>query len=73
MIPWVLSLVVVLLIGVIVYQEYFFTKQIQKLVDKLMSRDFTQYQATIAPPPPRVQLPAGVPDDLNALKDFSPL
>lgn len=67
---WCLCAVILVLVGVIVYQQHFFTRQIQTLVDKLMSRSFGEYQAVKNPPPPRAQIPTDVPDDLRGLQEF---
>ena len=68
---WLLMGLVLVLVGVIIHQQIFFTKQIQRLVDKLMSRDFTTYVQATKPPPPRVMLPIGEPEDLSALNEFA--
>jgi len=39
----VLGVTIVCLIGLNIYQGWFFSNQIQTLVDKVMSRDFAEY------------------------------
>lgn len=51
------------------FQQIFFLRQIQKLVDKAMSRSFQEYQ-TAQVPKEKMKLPADVPDDLRALQEF---
>lgn len=60
------------LLVLLVAQHFFFLRQIQKLVDKLMSRDFHDYQRSIEKPEikPRVQLPIDPPEDLGSLHGF---
>lgn len=67
----VFSMVIALLVGIVVYQQIFFTKQIQTLVDKLMSRSFNEYQSALKPPAPRVQMSPEIPEDLRTLQEFS--
>lgn len=65
---WCLVLV---LVGLLVHQQIFFTKQIQRLVDKLMSRSFVEYQKAQEPPVPKLVPDPEVPDDLRSLQGFS--
>ncbi len=60
------------LTALIVFQQVYFMRQIQKLVDKLMSRDFSEYQTAVTPKPPRakVQETAPLPEDLRVLQGF---
>jgi hypothetical protein len=67
----VLSAVILLLVGIVVYQQFFFTRQNQQLVDKLMSRSFNEYQTAKNPPPPRVQISNEIPEDLRPLQEFT--
>jgi len=63
-------MVIALLMGIIVYQQWFFMRQVQELVNKLMSRSFMEYKNTVEPPPPRVKIDDSVPEDLRALQEF---
>jgi hypothetical protein len=64
--------VTVLLCAIVVWQQYFYTSQIQKLIDKLMSRDFSDYKRTIDPPKaaPKHQEPLPYPEDMSVLQNF---
>lgn len=42
------------LMAAIGFQQWFYTKAIKDLIDRLMARDITQYQQAKNPPPPRV-------------------
>lgn len=66
----ILSGVVVLLSAIVVWQQIFFSRQNQQLVDKLMSRSFNEYQAAKNPPPPRVHVSNEIPEDLRPLQEF---
>lgn len=70
--PVVSLVLVVALILIVGYQQWFFTRQIQLLVDKLMSRSFAEYQQANTPIPPRnvVQVPPPIPEDLRTLQPF---
>lgn len=69
---WCLLVVILLLFAVVIHQQLFFSKQIQSLVDKLMSRSYAEYQAVKEPPPPKVvQVQHDVPEDLRALQEFN--
>jgi len=61
-------LVIGVLVGIIAFQQF----QIQKLVDKLMSRSFTEYQAAKKSSQGEIAVPAPpeVPEDLRALQEF---
>lgn len=59
------------LILLIIYQHWFYSAQIQKLVDKLMSRSYTEYVKADAPPVIRDAFFEDSPDDLGSLKEFS--
>lgn len=60
-----------LLLFIVIGQQVFFMWQIQKLVNKLMSRDFHSYNHTVSPPPImggfNVQLPDDGPDRIQEL------
>lgn len=64
--PLLLSFV---LAGLLVFQQIYFMRQIQKLVDKAMSRDFAEYHRVTQPVPERPKLPdySPPPEDLNVL------
>lgn len=59
------------LAGLVVFQQVYFLRQIQKLVDKLMSRSFTEYQTAQKPREKPVRIDDGVPDDLRILQEFT--
>lgn len=60
------------LTALIVFQQVYFMRQIQKLVDKLMSRDFQEYQTAVTPKKerPKVSEPQPLPEDLRVLQGF---
>ena len=61
----------VLLVGLLAWQQYFFSKQIHALLDKLMSRSFTEYQQAKEPiNNKRLQVPLDLPEDLRSLQEF---
>ena len=41
------------LVGLLVYQSWFYGAQIKALVDRLMARDISQFEQAKNPPPPR--------------------
>lgn len=41
-------------IGLLVYQQIFFSGQIKGLIERLMSRSLHEYESAKNPPPPRV-------------------
>jgi len=55
---------------IIASQQYFFLKQIQKLVDKVMSRSYTEYSKADKTPI-KFQLPSDPPEDLRSLQEFN--
>lgn len=61
-----------LLVAMLMYQQFFFMRHIQRLVDKVMSRDYRDYVTTQEPPV--VQRSAandqGAPEDLGVLQGF---
>lgn len=63
--------IIVIALGLLVfYQQWFFTREIQKLIDKLMSRNFAEYQQVVNPPPqepPRINLNDEPQEDLRVL------
>ncbi len=58
---------------IIVFQQVFFMWQVNKLVNKAMSRDFHSYAQTVAPPKPlggfHIQLPEQ--PELDRLKELN--
>lgn len=64
--------IIIALCALLAVQQVFYLHQIQKLVDKLMSRSYTDYTAAKTPPKEiRVQVPAEPPEDLRILQEFS--
>lgn len=61
------------LIAIIIFQQCFYLKQIQKLVDKLMSRSYMEYQQTNQPVVTREvpQETPPLPEDLRTLQPFT--
>lgn len=64
---------VIIFLGVIiVFQQVYFMRQIQKLLDKLMAGNYQGYVAATRPLPQRVAKLDDLPsEDLSVLKDFS--
>lgn len=59
------------LIGIIVFQQVFFMRQVQKLLDKAMSRSFTEYKSAEAPVPrPKITEDYGPVEDLGSLDEL---
>lgn len=60
--------------GVIIALHFFYSHQIQKLLDKLMSRDYRDYHTVHAPSKKesqdKIKLPDGIPEDLRTLQGF---
>lgn len=66
------ELILLTLVALIAYQHWFYSREIQKLVDKVMSRDFGEYNRTANPPPIKIKLPEQViPEDLGPMREFS--
>lgn len=62
------------LIALNVYQFFFWSRQVQKLVDKLMSRNYAEYVQVTKPPLPTVQVQddshieeSNILDELNGM------
>lgn len=59
---------------VIIALHFFYSREIHKLLDKLMSRDYRDYHSVSAAPKEsngiKVQLPTEVPEDLRSLQGF---
>lgn len=68
----ILSLSNLILAGVIFGLNDFWTKQVQKLVDKVMSRNYAEYMQAQKPSTPinRLQIPVEEREDLGALQDL---
>ncbi len=63
--------IVITLVGLLVFQQVYFMRQVQKLLDKLMSRSYTEYKAAEKPvsrPAKQIYSPA---EDMGPLQDFS--
>lgn len=60
------------LVGLNVFQLVYWSRQVQKLVDKVMSRDYHTYQISKQPlhTPPKPISPADAMEDLSPLNDF---
>lgn len=60
----------VVLLCLVALQQIFFMWQIQKLVDKVMSRSYTEYVKAKETTPPGVKIDPDVPEDLRSLQEF---
>jgi hypothetical protein len=60
------------LVAVIIFQHIFYSWQIHKLVNKLMSRNYFEYEQSLKPQDVRIKLPTEneVPEDLRVLQGF---
>ena len=67
-----IDLVVILtLVGLLVFQQVYFMRQVQKLLDKLMSRSYTEYKAA-EKPTQRVKVQESIfPEDMGPLSEFN--
>lgn len=66
----IVSVVTVLVLtGLIIYQQIVFMRQIQTLVNKVMSRSFTEY-VRAKEPSVRVKVENAPPEDLRSLQEF---
>ena len=61
----VLIAIMLVLMGLLVYQQAFYSKQIKDLVDRLMARSIGEFEKAKNPPPARVTIPKQEP-----LEDF---
>ncbi len=54
------------------FQQIFFLRQIQKLVDKAMSRSFQEYQSAERPKekPGQLKIPTQPSEDLRVMQEF---
>ncbi len=72
MTDWTTTIFGLLVFGLlccIVFQQIFFLRQVQKLIDKVMSRSFQEYQAAVKPREMKIA-PQEVPEDLRILQGF---
>lgn len=58
------------LFAIIGIQQAFFMWQVQKLVDKTMSRSYTEYIRATDPPKPQIRLDDSPNEDLGPLAEF---
>lgn len=60
------------LLGLNVFQTIYWSRQVQKLVDKVMSGSYAQYKSseTIGPAQVKAQHSDDTPEDLRILQDF---
>lgn len=65
-----MSILIFILAGMVLVQQVFFMYQIQKLLDKAMSRSYTEY-VRAKDERPKVQVPNEPMDDLSPLSEFS--
>lgn len=67
-----MEIVCLSLIGLVVFQQIYYMRQVQKLIDKLMSRSYTEYKtADIKQPVDRPKLKDEPVDDLRVLNSFT--
>lgn len=69
----ILSGMAVVLTVIIVVQHFFYMREINRLIDKLMSRDFSEYKRAVEPSIPTGTRPEAnhdVPEDLRVLQNF---
>ena len=52
---------VVILIAVILIQQVYWASQVHRLIDKLMSRNFAEYNSIVNPPKEETKVPAQEP------------
>lgn len=68
-------ILVLSLIGLNVFQHIFWSRQVQQLVDKLMSRNYAEYSVVSRPKEVerKIQVPLAqeLPDDLRILQGFN--
>ena len=64
------ALIIVALLVILVYQQWFFLRQIQTLVDKATSQSFESYNRALNPAPSRPRIDEGPSEDLGALNEF---
>lgn len=59
------------LLGFIALQQFFFLHQINKLIDKVMSRSYTEYIKAKEPPQKPVRIETEPIEDLRTLQEFT--
>jgi hypothetical protein len=66
------TVIIAVLILIIAFQAAFYSFQINKLLNKLMSRNYFEYEQANKPQDVKVQLPKPdeVPEDLRVLQGF---
>lgn len=65
---WVAGGLGLVLAGLLVYQQHFYSKLLKELVERLMARDLRDYEQAKHPPPPRVVIKNEPPvEDLNRI------
>jgi hypothetical protein len=66
--------VILILTGILGWQQWFWMHHCQALTDRLMSRDFPEFRRATehkAQQPIKVQLPKEIPEDLAVLNGFN--
>ncbi len=64
MIPLIsMGVICLALVGLLIYQQWFFSSQIKALVDRLMARSLHEYESAKNPPPPRVVIKHEPPEE----------
>lgn len=64
-------LIVITLVGLLVFQQVYFMRQVQKLLDKLMSRSYTEYKSAEKPVQRTIKQELVIPEDMGPLTEFS--
>lgn len=59
----VLCIAILGLIGLLVHQQLFWSKQAKDLIDRLMARSIGEFERAKNPPPPRVVMPPDIPTE----------
>ncbi len=68
---FILFVVIFFLSALLLIQHFFFLRQIQKLIDKLMSRDFSEYNAANKKVIEKtIKIPSEPAEDLRTLQTF---
>ena len=64
--------IIIAMICIVALQQFFFMHEIHKLVDKVMSRSYTEYvQAKTPIERPQIRLDTEPADDLRTLQEFT--
>jgi len=68
----VLMPVIIILLCILVWQQIFWARQVQDLIDKLMSKSFAEYKQAKAPKEPRApKAPVfEAPEDMGSISGF---